>query len=221
MSERIASGRLSAWLLIVVTMTALNYGAQASGGTETSGDELFQWSFAVSSAASIAILLGLTLLIARRRPDLRALRRPRSWGSPLTIAVGGVIAALVVGSLVTTLGGDPGDEQGILSGGWQSGHLAAFVASVSMLAILTPVTEELLIRGVGFGLLRPLGAHWAIFLSAFAWALMHGLFTGFPIILALGLGLGYARERAGSVVPGILIHGFYNGLAIGLSFTLH
>jgi hypothetical protein len=84
---------------------------------------------------------------------------------------------------------------------------------------LTPITEELFVRGVGFGLLRPLGSHQAILWSALAWSLMHGLVWGFLPLLAFGVGLGYLRERSNSVIPGMLVHALYNGLALGLAFA--
>jgi membrane protease YdiL (CAAX protease family) len=34
-----------------------------------------------------------------------------------------------------------------------------------------------------------------------------------------GIGLAYLRERSDSVIPGMIVHGLYNGLALALAFT--
>ncbi|TMF67735.1 MAG: CPBP family intramembrane metalloprotease [Chloroflexi bacterium] len=45
-------------------------------------------------------------------------------------------------------------------------------------------------------------------------ALAHGAVVDFPVLLVIGLGLGYLRARSGSLYPCIAIHGIFNGVGL-------
>ena len=49
-----------------------------------------------------------------------------------------------------------------------------------------------------------------------AFALIHGLVEGFPIIATFGIGLTYLRAKTGSIYPCILLHAAFNGAALAL-----
>lgn len=151
----------------------------------------------------VLLVLGIEFFVFRtgkaplfftRKKDLRAL-----WLFPafalatllltllsarLTVAAGGTVPA-VVPSTVVFLGG----------------------------VLLTPVTEELLFRGVVFSLLLPCGRGRAILLSAILFALTHGSFFQFPYALAAGAFLSVAMLWGGSLLFPLAFHLFYNLLS--------
>ena len=79
-----------------------------------------------------------------------------------------------------------------------------------IVAGVAPVVEEVTFRGLGFRLLERFGQPIAIGVSAFAFALAHGLVEAFPVIFAFGLGLGYLRSRTESIYPCIALHAVFN-----------
>lgn len=80
-----------------------------------------------------------------------------------------------------------------------------------MVAILPPLSEEVAFRGILYGgLRRSLSVGEAMFLSSFAFAMLHlsvmSLFTHLP----LGAYFCWLRQRSGSVWPGVFAHACHN-----------
>ena len=98
--------------------------------------------------------------------------------------------------------------------GGRLGSLAPVTSAVTLLrgTLLAALAEELLFRGVLFGWLRGRLPAWpTIVLTATLWTAMHaGLVVALPYVLIQGLGLGWLRERTGSVIPGIAFHALHN-----------
>jgi CAAX protease family protein len=94
-------------------------------------------------------------------------------------------------------------------------------------AVLAPVTEELLYRGVLLrGLMRRLDAPRAVFLSALIFGLVHavgdpsiGTLIAIPSIMILGVVSGYQAARTGDLSRSILLHMGFNALTAALLFT--
>jgi membrane protease YdiL (CAAX protease family) len=73
--------------------------------------------------------------------------------------------------------------------------------------LLAGITEELLFRGVLFGWLRRYLPAWAtIVITAVPFTLEHYFPVLFPLVLLYGIGLGWLRERTGSLLPGLIAH---------------
>lgn len=93
------------------------------------------------------------------------------------------------------------------------------VAFVLAVAVLTPIVEELLFRGVLLrGLLRRTSPFWAVFGSALIFSLVHflgdpgaGYYT--PAFLLLGLVSGLAAVESGRLGPSIGLHAGFNLLS--------
>jgi len=90
--------------------------------------------------------------------------------------------------------------------------------ALSILSItLAPLMEELFFRGFLYPVLaRRLGLQVAVFLTALAFALLHGAQLGFAwgpvlVIFLVGVILTMVRARQNSVAAGVLIHMAYNG----------
>ena len=78
-------------------------------------------------------------------------------------------------------------------------------------AIIPPLTEEFAMRGIVMGSLRKYGDKFAIVSSAILFGLMHGNIRQIPFAFVVGLILGYAVIKTGSLWTGVAIH-FLNNL---------
>jgi membrane protease YdiL (CAAX protease family) len=87
------------------------------------------------------------------------------------------------------------------------------------LIVATPIFEELLFRGFVFAGIAAsrLGSFGAVTITALAWTLVHRQDDPleFAIIFVIGLMLGLARLRTGSVLVPIAMHMLNNVIAIG------
>jgi uncharacterized protein len=206
-------GRLVAWGTLVTVFSVLSY-LNRFLGEEPPEDLLYTYDAAVTGALQFAVLLGIVLAISRPwTRSLLALRRPLSWPRALGLALGVLVAVLAVGGAIEPLL-EPGEEQGLLPPDWEPDRAGAFAANFAVVAGVAPVVEELTFRGLGFGVLERFGGRLAVALSGLAFAAAHGLVRGLPLLLAIGLGLGYLRYRTRSVYPGMLLHGAFNALVL-------
>ena len=81
--------------------------------------------------------------------------------------------------------------------------------------LLTPISEELLFRGVFYQALRrtmPVGS--AIAISAVVFALMHMSLVMFVPFVLMGVMLGLVFEWSGSLIPTIMLHACNNGIIL-------
>lgn len=215
------NGRLIAWLVLVGVLTALNYFGRYATSGETDDDLLYQWSAFVGGVVQFSLMLGIVVWIAAGGParELLALRRPRSWPAGL-----GLAAAIFVGTLILAAALSPflnaGDEQGLLPDRWDSSRAAPFVANAVLIAGFTPIVEELMFRGLGYSLFSRFGPITAILVVGGLFGPVHGLVLGLPLLIAFGLGLAYLRYRTDSVLPCILLHAVFNGMALLAAVTL-
>jgi uncharacterized protein len=208
--------RLFFWFLVVGAVSAASYSAY--GKTSGHSDDIYKWSTTVDEVVFYGIIFGVALLIALDRWDLFALRLPRGFRRAAALAVGVVVSILVLEYLIALLPiEDPGKEQGLAPTHWEPSHAGAFAANVAVFCLLAPFVEELLFRGVGYSLLRPLGAAPAILVVGLAFGAWHGLLVALLILVPFGSLLAYLRERTDSVVPGMVVHALFNGAAIGVS----
>lgn len=211
-------GNLAGWLAIVLALAALNYAGRFSSG-KPDRDVLFRWDYALGGVIEFAVILLLVLVVVRFDVSWLALRRPRNIGG----AIGGGVAVIVgIYALSAILGPllHPGREQGLTPDRWEGAHTAAFVANAVVVCIVAPFVEETTFRGAGFGLLAArFGVEPAIVGSAVCFGLAHGLVEALPLLVAFGIGLAWLRERQDSTIPGMIVHGLFNGIALLVSLT--
>jgi membrane protease YdiL (CAAX protease family) len=211
--------RIAGWSLFVVFVSILQYASRFTSG-EPRKDFAYQWISSIGGLVEYGIVLGLALLITRGldRRRVLGLRRPSSWWRALGISLLVVIALLVASALVAPFG-NPGREQGLVPSGWDSHRIAQFAAFASVVTLVGPIVEELMFRGVGYGLLEPFGRTRAIVIVGLAFALIHGLVAGLPVIATFGIGITYLRSRTDSIYPCMVLHASYNalGLALGIA----
>jgi membrane protease YdiL (CAAX protease family) len=205
--------RLATWLGVVGLIVTVQYAGRASTGPP-SRDVLYQWDTAIGTAIQYAVFLALILLIARGHHDLLGLRKPRSLraaaGTASLVFIGVYIVAAVVSTFL-----DPAREQGLTPTSWESARAAPFFANAAVVCLVGPFVEELMFRGVGFSLIAArFGPEPAIVSTGILFGLYHGLVQGLPILIAFGIGLAWLRERQDSTIPGMILHGTFNAIAL-------
>jgi membrane protease YdiL (CAAX protease family) len=220
MSRPAHRGRLTGWATLVALIAGLNYYARFAGTSTSSGrDEVYTWSAFTSGLVVYAVWLGLVLAMAVDGRELLALRRPRSWKRALGWCAAAIVAIYVVSALASLLPlpQSPSNEQGLTPTHWEPRYAAPFAANVALLALVAPVVEELMFRGLGQSLLRFLGRWPSIVAVGVAFGLTHGLVEALLILVPFGAVLAYVRDRTDSVYPGMLVHALFNGTALALS----
>ena len=148
----------------------------------------------------------------RRLLGARGCPSDRRRAAGLAVAA---FAAIIVVSAILSQFLDAGDEQGLVPKAWDSSRAAPFIANALVVAIVAPFVEELLYRGLGYGLLTQfISALPAILITGLAFGLAHGLVLGLPVLAFFGVTLAWLRWQTGSVYPGMVVHGIFNALAL-------
>jgi membrane protease YdiL (CAAX protease family) len=213
--------RLACWVGLVATIASLNYAARFGGssGSGSGRDAVYKYATFANGMIVYAFWLGLVLAIAIDRWDLLALRRPRSWSRAAGLALTAVVAIYILEAIVSTipLPQSPSNEQGLTPTGWESAHAGAFVANLVLFSVVAPLVEELTFRGLGQSLLSFLGRWPSMILVGVAFGAAHGLVEALLVLVPFGIALAWLRDRTKSIIPGMIVHGLFNGLALAFS----
>lgn len=211
---------LTLWTTFVLAFATLSYSLRFTEGKPPK-DLLYRWATVegnlVQFAIIAAIVYGIAGLAGERR-EVLALRRPASWGRAARIGAGIGVGMIALTTLLDPLL-HPGREQGITPDTWEPKHAAAYIANGVVIAVVAPIVEELTFRGLGYSLLARYGRWTAIVVTGLAFGLAHGLVEAFPFLAAFGIGLAYLRSRANSVVPGMIVHGLFNAVALTVAVS--
>lgn len=87
-------------------------------------------------------------------------------------------------------------------------------------SVLPGLVEEFALRGVVMGSLRRFGNRFAIIISAILFGLMHGTLAQAPFAFVVGLYLGFAAIKTGSVYTAVIIHTLNNLFAFLLDILM-
>ena len=206
------------WALLVGALATLNYAERFAGG-KPPRNAVYKYDLAISELVVYLIIFGVLLWIARGLTwEQLGVVKPRSW--PRALGLAAVIFVLVFAAesaLEPVL--HPSREQGLEPTHWEPSRAGAFALFAFSVVLLGPLVEELLFRGLGFGLLRRYGAVSAVVGTALAFAFWHGLVEAWPALFIFGLGIAVLRLRTGSILPGFVFHAFFNGAALALAFV--
>jgi membrane protease YdiL (CAAX protease family) len=217
-STRPRDTRLIVWTVFVALIAALSYYGRFSGTAKSSSSHttLYSYTYFAGSLIAYLVWLGVIVGIAWNQFDLFALRPPQKWGRALGLSAAVIVAIFAVEAIVSTLSlpQSPSQEQGITTVGWEPRHADAFAANFVVFAVVAPFVEELTFRGVGQSLLRFLGSAPSILLVGVAFGLAHGLVEALLVLVPFGIGLAWLRDRTDSVLPGMIVHALFNGLAL-------
>ena len=97
-----------------------------------------------------------------------------------------------------------------------------FGMALSYIAIaVTPaLVEEFATRGMVMGTARQYGELFGLITSATFFALMHGNLVQIPFAFMMGLVIGFAVIKTGSVVTGMVIHFLNNAISVSMTYLL-
>jgi len=184
-------------------------------------------ALAAAALASIcAAALALPLLL--RRDTWAVVLGPGRWTVEESLKAGGRTYAVVIGigivyQLLARASGLAVGAAGSVTGGELStramiaaiGHTHGFAVMMLAVAVIVPVAEEFVFRGVVLGAYsRWVSFGWANVLQASLFTLGHDAPAAMPVLFALGLLAGRLRQQSGGLLASILLHGVNNVVAV-------
>lgn len=96
----------------------------------------------------------------------------------------------------------------------QMNSALGLVLGVLRVALLTAIVEEYSLRGAVMGNLKKYGELFAVVMSAFVFAVMHGTIVQTPFAMLSGVALGYFCVKTGTLWTGVVAHAFNNALSV-------
>jgi membrane protease YdiL (CAAX protease family) len=218
---------IAAWFAgLVVAQVVLGFGVDP----DLPGD------LVVVLVAQDVAIIGWLVGVARRKglgtlsADFGFSALPRDGGLAtdvgwLLAGVGLQLASLLPISLLVAVHGEDAEQNVVNVADRASGLQVPLI--VLAVAVLAPVTEELLFRGALLrGLQRRMKPDAAVFVCALVFGLVHllgdpsiGSLIAFPAILLLGLVAGYQAVRTGDLSRSIMLHIGFNSLSAVLLFA--
>ncbi len=91
-----------------------------------------------------------------------------------------------------------------------------FALSILAMAVTPALVEEFSMRGAVMGSAKKFGEEFAVISSAIIFALIHGNFVQIPFAFIMGLVIGWAVIKTGSIWTGISIHFINNAVSVAL-----
>ncbi|WP_117170124.1 CPBP family intramembrane glutamic endopeptidase [Paraliobacillus sediminis] len=125
------------------------------------------------------------------------------------------VALVIVMELLIGVGTENSKTESLQSRLTLFNFLIGFVSA----AIISPLYEEIFYRGFLYRFLRSkYGITLGILGSSIIFTIVHiPTFNTLPVNFVTGLIFAWTYEKSGSVIPGIIIHGIFNGIAIILT----
>ena len=197
----------------LMDLTKIIFGGSVGG--ELLGDPayLLFLQTVLSIAMFTAPFLIIPLRTGKKRVELMSLEKPRrELFLPLVLVGVGVSAfANIATSTVSSIFSGFGIEFLAPKIDYPSGFFGLII-SVLAVAVTPALVEEFSMRGMVMGHLREFGDDFAILMSATVFAMIHGNLVQIPFAFIMGLIIGYAVVKTGSLITGIAIH-FINNFA--------
>jgi membrane protease YdiL (CAAX protease family) len=204
--------------VLVVAAVGLTFVAAALVGYDVPGTV---WFGVISTAVYLAFALAVWLMVVERRAvPWQALGfrpvRPGLLAAMVPLGVGLLILNVALLAPLTyflNLGDpDAASSQNEVFNPDSGLSLLELVALAVPIALLAPVVEELLFRGLLYRYLRGrLGVVVAVVLSALIFGALHVVI---PPLVVMGIVLAIIAQRTGSIWPGIVVHATNNALVV-------
>lgn len=214
-----------AWVLlyvagVVVVVLLSLLGARAAG---TGRPDTALLALVVLGGTAVAAFVAVRIHLLRRRglgwADLGVRRPDRSfvhllWQIPAVMVAGSIASALVLIPLGMSGAAGEGDDEALFD--LATGGPAFVVLGMLTVAVLVPVMEEIVFRGIVLPALRArFRAVAGITLAGAAFAAVHMLPPALPYLLVVGISLCAMAEWYRSILPGMVLHGFNNAVVFG------
>nr|ASV47039.1 CAAX protease family protein [uncultured bacterium] len=168
-----------------------------------------------TTLTGLVTLAAAGIALAVRVRSLPALGVRPTTGRWLLLGVAGGVLAWLVNRVVVLayfqFTGDLSNPQESMAAaattfGW------SFIGILAAGAVLVPLAEELLFRGVGYGALRRYGVVVATVVSSVVFGVAHGINVVLPAAIVLGIITAVLYERSRSIWPAVLAHVLNNAL---------
>ncbi len=186
-------------------------------GADLLGDDL-GYLLLTAALVPLSTALPFVVYLAVGRRDLGEYLRFEKVGflpgllfvlAGLAICLLGNYPAFFLQDLLGAVGYQPASGGVETSLSWSS-----FWVDLLSTAVLVPVMEELVFRGVVFSGLRKFGTGFAVIGSALVFGVVHMDVTNVLFALVAGLVFGWLYARTGNLWVTVAIHGLNNGLAV-------
>lgn len=103
----------------------------------------------------------------------------------------------------------------------QNINLFTILIGIISAGVVSPVYEEIFYRGFIYRWLRVrLGMNWGIVISSLIFTIAHfPTLNAMPVNFINGVVFAWVYEKTGSVIPGMIVHGVFNTIAVLLTVT--
>lgn len=206
--------------VVLLTLAQAQYPDTPLSEIDLTGLESNGWALALATIVTTVAVLPLLLAAVKLKRgsslrDYLALA-PAGLGT-LVFWAGAAIALMLLSDLVKWALGLPVAVDFVVETYRSMGHPVIFLTAVALLA---PLTEELVFRGFMLsGLQRSvLGSSGAVVVTSLLWAVVHLQYALYDVavVFLLGCLLGASRIATGSVYPAVVTHMAVNFLSYGL-----
>ncbi|RWZ67825.1 CPBP family intramembrane metalloprotease [Labedella populi] len=171
------------------------------------------WGLILAATSGVAGLVGFGAAFLVRRLPLHAFAIRKASGRWILLGLLFGVVAFVLKGLVNTavlaVMGPLEDPQGSYYDA-AGGGLLPLILTFLFLAVLTPIGEEFLFRGVITNALLRLGPWVGVVGGSIIFALVHGFNLTLPAAFVVGLIAAEVMRRSGSIWPAVLVHSVNN-----------
>lgn len=210
-------GTAAGLLLVVLSFAAYVPAFLAGALIPKAGDQVLRYLVVcavLAPATALMMYTGYRAAFRGAEPRLRTFRvqLPQRLWSSLALWVPIALGALVLGGVLTALLGLQDEATTAVNLEDDPAGQKLFFSFGAI--VLAPWIEELSFRGLIFGSLFGRFGFWpAAVASSLTWSAIH-FAPGVLVLFTLeGMALCWLRNRTGSVLPGVGIHGSWNTLA--------
>lgn len=175
------------------------------------------FSFAIFTLPFLIIPIG----IGEKTSELAAFKKPKSGLFLAFVFMGVGISAF--GNIVSNQIGAMFEAVGIYFDSpdfnYPTGIFGMLLSYLSI-AVTPALVEEFATRGMVLGASKKHGEFFGLIVSAFFFSFLHGNLVQIPFAFVMGIVIGYAAIKTGSIIPGMVIHFLNNAIAVSLSYTM-